>query len=85
LPILAQLETPLVLAQTVNTRKTEADRLLKQGNAQVEKEFTLALKSLKQALKIYRELEDRQGEGQTSKVLGDAFGNRKDYTKAIEY
>jgi tetratricopeptide (TPR) repeat protein len=84
LSVPAQFETPL-LAQSSITRKSEADRLLKQGNEQLEKEFTLAPKSLQKALKIYHELGDLQGEGQALKALGQASSNRKDYTKAIEY
>jgi tetratricopeptide (TPR) repeat protein len=85
LTILAQLETSQVLAQSSTSRKGEADQFLKQGNEQLEKESTLALKSLQRALKIYRELGDLQGEGQALKALGKVSSNRKDYTKAIEY
>ena len=58
------LITPQVLAQTVDARKAEADRLLQQGIKQFQtSQFTPALQSWEQALKIYRKIKDRQGEG----------------------
>nr|WP_089126292.1 CHAT domain-containing tetratricopeptide repeat protein [Tolypothrix sp. NIES-4075] len=75
-----------VLAQTVNQRKAEADRLLQQGIQQVQtSQFTAALQSWQQALQIYREIKDRQGEGQSLGNLGIAYLNLEDYPKAIEY
>jgi CHAT domain-containing protein len=82
---LPPLKTLQVLAQTSNTSKFEADRLLKQGNELLDKEFETAIASLQKALRIYRELQEKQEEGQVLKSLGDAFGSRKDYRKAIEY
>ena len=51
------LGTPLSLAQTLNSRKLEADRLMKQGFELVEaSQFEDAIKSWKQAIKNYSEI-----------------------------
>ncbi|MBD2341952.1 CHAT domain-containing protein [Calothrix sp. FACHB-156] len=75
-----------VLAQTADARKAEADRLLQQGIKQYQSsQFTAALQSWEQALSIYREIKDRQGEGQSLGNLGAAYLSLGDYPKAIEY
>lgn len=69
-----------------NPQKAEADRLLNQGIQQYQtNHFETALKLLQQALIIYREIRDRQGEGQSLGNLGNVYLNLGDYTKAIEY
>jgi CHAT domain-containing protein len=78
------------LAQAANSspqqnRKSEADRLLKQGIKQLGiKQVDAALQSLQQALAIYKEIKDRQGQGETLKNLGNVYFNKKDNPKAIE-
>ncbi|BBD58366.1 TPR repeat-containing protein [Nostoc sp. HK-01] len=74
-------------AQTPDPRKTqEADKLFQQGNQQFEtSQFEAALQSWQQALIIYREIKDRQGEGAALGSLGIAYRNLGDYPKAIEY
>ena len=53
----------VVLAQTPDARKAEANRLLQQGIEQAKtSQFQAALQSWQQALTIYREIKDRQGE-----------------------
>jgi tetratricopeptide (TPR) repeat protein len=80
------LMTSRVLAQTVDVRKAEADRLLKQGYEQYQiSQFTAALQSWEQALKIYREIKDRQGEGNALGSLGIAYDSLGNYQKAIEF
>ncbi len=75
-----------VLAQTPQARKAEADRLFNQGNQQFQtSQFTAALQSWQQALSIYREIKDRQGEGAALGNLGLAYNSLGDYPKAIEY
>ena len=50
------------VAQTVNNRKAEADRLFEQGNKQYRiSQFQQALQSWQQSLAIYREIGDRSG------------------------
>ena len=77
----------LQLAQTENDpRKAEADRLFQQGREQFQiSQFTAALQSWQQALIIYRQIKDRQGEGNALGNLGLAYRSLGDYTKAIEY
>nr|WP_085999832.1 CHAT domain-containing protein [Nostoc sp. PCC 7107] len=73
-------------AQTPNPRKAEADRLLDQGVQQYQiSQFEAALQSWQQALNIYREIQDRQGEGKALGNLGVAYDLLGNYPKAIEY
>src|SRR6478672_8566734 len=63
-----------VLAQTPDARQAEADRLLQQGNQQFRiSQFEAALQSWQQALIIYRETKNRQGEGNALGNLGLAY------------
>lgn len=69
-----------VLAQTPDAQKAEADRLLQQGIEQFQtSQFDAALQSCQQALKIYREIKNRQGEGNALNNLGLAYFNLGDY------
>ncbi|ACC84982.1 CHAT domain-containing protein [Nostoc punctiforme] len=75
-----------VLAQTPADRKAEADRLLNQGFEQLQtSQFTAALESGQQALIIYREIKDRQGEGRTLIFQGAAHLSLGDKARAITY
>jgi CHAT domain-containing protein/Flp pilus assembly protein TadD len=77
---------PQVLAQTPDARKAEADRLIQQGNQQLEtSQFEAALQSFRQALTIYREIKNRQGEGWALGNLGIAYLNLGEYAQAIDY
>jgi tetratricopeptide (TPR) repeat protein len=59
---------------------------LDQGIKQIDSNrFQVALQPLQQALAIYWEIQDRQGQGQTLKNLGNAYSRLKDYARAIEY
>jgi tetratricopeptide (TPR) repeat protein len=75
-----------VAQSQVDPRKVEAERLLKQGLQQYRaSQFAAALQFWQQALTLYRQVNDRRGEGATLGNLGityDALGN---YAKAIEY
>ena len=82
----AKIPPPQALAQNPAGRKAEADRLLKQGVEQFQtSQFQPALQSWQQAVIVYREIKDRQGEGKALANLGLAYSNLGDYTKAIEY
>jgi CHAT domain-containing protein/tetratricopeptide (TPR) repeat protein len=75
-----------VLAQTNTERKAEAEKVMQRGCEQLQSSrFTAALQSWQQALLIYREIKDRQGEGKTLVNLGLAYHILGDYGKAIEY
>ncbi|MEW5860481.1 MAG: tetratricopeptide repeat protein [Cyanobacteriota bacterium] len=81
----ASFSTPQVLAQTSESRKTEAERLLEQGIQQIDnRQFDKAFQSLQQALTIYRELKDRQGEGTALANLGNVYYSLQAYAKSIE-
>ncbi|NEO74840.1 CHAT domain-containing tetratricopeptide repeat protein [Moorena sp. SIO4G3] len=73
------------LAQTVESRKTEADRLFNRGIEQAKvSQFQKALQSWQKALTIHREIGDREGEASCVNNLGIAYQNLGDYPKAIE-
>ncbi|BAY62253.1 TPR repeat-containing protein [Calothrix brevissima NIES-22] len=75
-----------VLAQTTDARKAEADRLLQLGFEQYQtSQFTAALQSWEEALQIYREIKDRQGEGGALGNLGNLYLYLGDYPKAVDY
>lgn len=74
------------VAQSVNERKAEADRLLKQGIKQYSiSQFQNALRFWKQSLAIYREIGDREGVAESLNKLGGAYGELGDYRKAIDF
>jgi len=71
---------------TTQSRKIEADSLLERGVKQLDnKQAEAALQSFQQALAIYQEIKDLQGEGNTLKRLGDACLSLKEHEKAIAF
>jgi hypothetical protein len=63
-----------VVAQAIDARQVEADRLLQQRIQQYQtNQFPAALKSWQQALQIYRALKNREGEGGTLGKLMQSF------------
>jgi tetratricopeptide (TPR) repeat protein len=87
LPDQLTLQPILVLAQQVSKpSKTEADKLLQQGEVQIKRsdrdQWQAALQSYQQALNIYRSLQDRQGESQALRGIGFAYNKLHDYPKA---
>jgi CHAT domain-containing protein/tetratricopeptide (TPR) repeat protein len=85
LPIL--INTSRVLAQTVDARKIEADKLLMQGGQQLQKEqYEEALQSLQKALNIYREIKYRgQGKSLALSIIGFIYEYLGDYRESINY
>ncbi|MBW4491248.1 MAG: tetratricopeptide repeat protein [Trichocoleus desertorum ATA4-8-CV12] len=74
------------LAQTLESRDAEANRLLQQGFQQYGKsQYQEAIKSWQQALAIYRAASDRNGEADALNNLGGAYGFLSQYQRAIEY
>ncbi|NEQ64389.1 MAG: CHAT domain-containing protein, partial [Symploca sp. SIO2D2] len=81
-----RLPTVEVVAQTVDERKVEADRLLDEGNKQYRvSQFRVALQLWQKALVIYREKGDRQGEANSLNNLGIAYRSLADYERAIDF
>ncbi|MBD2181064.1 CHAT domain-containing protein [Planktothrix sp. FACHB-1355] len=67
--LLVPFSVPQVLAQTVEERKAEADRLFQQGLEQYHtSQIEVALQSWKQALTMYREIKDRQAEAKVQSL-----------------
>jgi CHAT domain-containing protein len=84
----AEPERPLnqEIDRSPNSQSQKAERLFNQGVQQLQtSQSQAALQSWEQALIIYREIKDRQGEGATLGNLGLAYLNLGDYTKAINY
>jgi CHAT domain-containing protein len=78
--------TGVAQAQTIQQRQTEAERLLKQGNRQRRaREFTAALASYQQAIKIYQELKNPRGEMNALRGVSQVYLAQKNYPQAIEY
>ncbi|MDJ0694235.1 CHAT domain-containing tetratricopeptide repeat protein [Mastigocoleus sp. MO_188.B34] len=74
------------VAQTVNDRKAEANRLLKQGWKQFNiSQFKQALKSWEDSLAIYREIGNRKGIANSLMNLGTVHSDLGKYHKAIQY
>ncbi len=77
---------PSLMAQGVDAKKAEADKLLQQGIQQFQtSQFREALQSWEQALQIYREIKNRQGEANSLGSLGAAYYSLGQYARAIEY
>lgn len=75
------------LAQTIQERKAEADRLLQQGIQQYRTgQREAALQSLQQALAVRRAIQDRHGEAYVLMNLGNAYQeDSPQYEQAITY
>ena len=71
---------------TPEQKKAEADRLLNQGVEEYDRsQYRQALQSWQQALTIYQEIGDRQGEGNALCNLGIAYYSLGQYQQAIDY
>ncbi|MBD2328080.1 tetratricopeptide repeat protein [Alkalinema sp. FACHB-956] len=74
------------VAQAVDPRKAEADRLREQGIQQAQtSQYEAALQSFEKALKLYRTISDRNGEAKVLNNLGIAYRSLSQYEKAIAY
>ncbi|MBD2200355.1 MULTISPECIES: CHAT domain-containing protein [Calothrix] len=83
---LVPLRTAPASAQSTNNRKTEADRLLKEGYELFDSyQNQAALKLFEKALGIYRQIKNRQGEGKALRRIGDVYSDFEDHKKAITY
>jgi CHAT domain-containing protein/tetratricopeptide (TPR) repeat protein len=75
-----------VIAQAIDAREAEANRLMKQGLQQSDTgQLRAALNSWQQALEIYRALKNRQREGLALATLARVYYFLGNYAKAIEY
>jgi CHAT domain-containing protein len=86
-PIVSAIGFPgVTVAQTVDQRKVEADRLFKQGEDQYKVgKFESAFQSWQRSLGLYREIKDRNSEGKVIRNIGNVFNIFGDYSKAIEF
>ena len=72
--------------QTQDTRKAQADQLFRQGIEQYQQgKLDAAIESWQQALSLYRQLQDREGEGVALGNLGATYLSLGNYSKAIEF
>ena len=82
----AQLTVPQVLAQNPADLTLEAYQLFQKGLGQYQiSQYEVALQSWQQALTIYREIKNREGERKALGNLGLAYRALGNYAKAIEF
>ena len=75
-----------VMAETQLDRKAEADQLLQAGQRLLnQRQYSVALEKLQQALGIYRQIIDRSGEGNTLYSIGAVYYDQSQYPKALEF
>ncbi|MEA5487169.1 CHAT domain-containing protein, partial [Pseudanabaena sp. CCNP1317] len=75
-----------LVTQATGDRQVEADQFFSQGIRLYQgKQYQESLLVLEQALRIYREIKYRQGEGKALGVLGLVYSDLGKYDKAIEY
>ena len=86
-PIVSAIGFPeAAVAQTVDQRKVEADRLFEQGIQQLKtNQITESSQSFKQALQIYRQLENVYGTSNTLRHLEIAYKRLNNHSEAIKY
>ncbi len=85
IPSITSISAPAI-AQTVSSRKAEADQLREQAQKLLdENQPEASLKRLQQALKIYQEIGDRLGQGHTFRLIGNAYSDLKDYEQVIAF
>ncbi|WP_072621834.1 tetratricopeptide repeat protein [Spirulina major] len=76
----------VAIAQTVEERQAETDRLFQQGIQQYRtSQFSVASKSWEQALALYRKIGDRQGEAISFGNLGLAYDSLSQFQRAIAF
>lgn len=71
--VVVQLEPIVVLAQTSQTKKTQADRLVQEAGELASDNFIKALEKYGQALQIYRQIRERGAESATRQKLESAL------------
>ncbi len=82
----APLYTPQALAQTLDSRKAEAERLVRQGFEQSQtSQYEAAIESFQQALAICKTIGNRRWEGYVLVNLSNPYSNMGNYGQAIEY
>ena len=75
----------VAVAQTVQERKAEGDRLLQEGNQWFQsRQPKAALQSWQQALKIYQDIKDRRSQGSALRRMGSAYSDLGNDARAIE-
>ncbi|NMF57346.1 CHAT domain-containing protein [Pseudanabaena yagii] len=88
--LLAGLPMPIITesvqAQTTQSRKAEADRLIQQAYKLYQSSrYREAIPVLEISLEIYREIKDRKGEATSLLGLGLQYEKLGEYQKAIDY
>jgi CHAT domain-containing protein len=84
-PVMVMPGVAQVVAQTREQQKAEGDRLLLQGLQQYQaRQFESALQSWEQALSIYREIQDRHGEGRSLLFSAGAYAGLGNGTRVLE-
>jgi CHAT domain-containing protein/Tfp pilus assembly protein PilF len=83
--LVANISLP-AFAQTEQSSKAEADRLLQKGQELIDKnQYSTALEALQQALAIYKRMADRVGQGDALYSIGDIYYYQSHYRQALEF
>lgn len=83
---LLQFSSSKVVAQTEDTRKAKADQLMQQGRKQLQaNQLETARQSFQEALTIYQQIQNRQGEGAALNALGAVYLVLEKLEQAQEY
>ena len=80
------IDSGMLQAQESQTREAEADRLYREAFQLWRRgRFREALENFQQALVIYQEVGNREGEGETFNGIGEVYRNLGHYSQALEY
>lgn len=84
LPLISSSGSSTAIAQTVDERKAEAERLVGEANQLWQRgQFQPALELFQQALRIYREIDDHHGEAKALIGFGIVYNYQKHYSQAL--
>ena len=79
-----KIPAKMVLAQTPDAQKSQADGLVQQGIQLFKNnQFEPALQSFQAALNIYQQIKDIPGQIKVLQALSYAYESRRDFPKAI--
>ncbi|MBF2063187.1 MAG: CHAT domain-containing protein [Calothrix sp. C42_A2020_038] len=80
------LTLPQAAAQILNSNKNQADKLLQEGERlQEQNQLPAALKTFERALQIYRQVKNRQGEGESINRIGNIYADLNQVQQAFNY
>ncbi|OLP20395.1 hypothetical protein BST81_01315 [Leptolyngbya sp. 'hensonii'] len=80
------MAVPSEIAQANNPQQAEADRLIQLAKDQINtSQFEQSLQSAEQALQLYRQLQDRSGQVEALRMVGNAYYFLSNYEQATAF